>query len=341
MLGLVDVQVERRSRSPAIDVRPDERRARLYGTTPAAVSATVSALANGRTLSQVIEGGRRIDVALRLGERERTSVGLGHLLVETPSGRVPVRLVADVSETDAPSRIEREDGRRRVALYANLQGTDLARTLAAVRERLAHQPLPAGASLALEGTFAGQAQAVWRVLGAGLASLAAIFVLLLGRYRSPALALIVMGNVPLSLVGGVVALMLAGLPLSLASVVGFITLAGIAVRNGILKISHYINLALTESASGDSLIVRGSLERLTPVLLTAAATSFALLPLLADPGAAGREILYPVAVVLFGGLLSATILDTFLTPVLFRQFGGRALARLSATRAGVSAGSSF
>ena len=137
-----------------------------------------------------------------------------------------------------------------------------------------------------------------------------------------------------ALVGGVVALALAGLPLSLASVVGFVTLAGISLRNGILKVSHFLNLGLREGvAFGDALVLRGSRERLTPVLTTALAAAFALLPLLGGAEPAGKEILHPVAVVVFGGLLSATALDMFLTPVLFRWFGERPLARLQAGQA--------
>ena len=143
-----------------------------------------------------------------------------------------------------------------------------------------------------------------------------------------------MVSVPLSLVGGVAALWLFGLPLSLASVVGFVTLAGISLRNGILKVSHFLNLGLLEGVGfGDDLVLRGSRERLTPVLTTALAAAFALLPLLAGAEAAGKEILHPVAVVVFGGLISATLLDTFLTPVLFRRFGGKPLARLMAAQA--------
>jgi HME family heavy-metal exporter len=145
------------------------------------------------------------------------------------------------------------------------------------------------------------------------------------------LTLIIMGSVPLALIGSVAALWLAGQPLSVASMVGFITLTGIATRNGILKISHYINLARDENMPfGRDLIVRGSLERLTPVLMTALAAGVALLPLLIDAATPGKEILHPVAVTIFGGLISATLLDALLTPVLFLRFGQKSLQRLVA-----------
>ena len=143
------------------------------------------------------------------------------------------------------------------------------------------------------------------------------------------LAAIIMGGVPLALIGSVAALALTGQPLSVASMVGFITLAGIATRNGILKISHYINLALREEmAFGPELVIRGSLERMTPVLMTALSAGLALLPLLIAADEPGKEILHPVAVTIFGGLVSATLLDALITPVLFLMFGRKPLMRL-------------
>jgi HME family heavy-metal exporter len=162
---------------------------------------------------------------------------------------------------------------------------------------------------------------------------------LYSRYQSPALALIIMGNIPLALIGSVIALNIAGQPLSVASMIGFITLAGISARNGILKVSHYINLALYEGEQfGKDLVIRGSLERLTPVLMTALSAGLALIPLLIGADEPGREILHPVAVTIFGGLISATLIDTFLTPVLFLSFGKKPLERIQASREGRAGG---
>ena len=145
------------------------------------------------------------------------------------------------------------------------------------------------------------------------------------RYRSAVLALIIMGNIPLALIGSVTALWIAGQPLSVATMIGFITLAGISARNGILKISHYINLVLHEGEPLACMIVRGSLERLTPVLMTALSAGFALLPLMIGADAPGKEILHPVAIVIFGGLITSTLLDTVLTPILFLRYGEKPL----------------
>ncbi len=216
-------------------------------------------------------------------------------------------------------------------MLANTDGkSDMARVVADIRQIVAATKLPQGYSTKIEGSFQAQEDATRMIAALSLVSLAMIFVVLFSRYRSGVLALIVMGNIPLALIGSVAALHLAGQPLSVASMIGFITLAGISARNGILKVSHYINLALHEGETfGRNLVIRGSLERLTPVLMTALAAGLALTPLLAGAAEPGREILHPVAVTIFGGLISATLLDTFLTPVLFLTFGRKPLERLT------------
>jgi len=274
-------------------------------------------------------------VVLRLSENRRTTAGLGDLLLETPSGWVPARQVADIRETDGPNQILRENARRRIVVQANTTAeSDMATIVAAIREAVAQEPMPPGFFTSLEGTFQAQEEASRTIAALSGLSLALVFAILYSRYRSAALALIIMGNVPLALIGSVAALWLVGQPLSVASMIGFITLTGIAARNGILKISHYLNLSLHEGVPfGPELVVRGSLERLTPVLMTALSAGVALLPLLYDAASPGKEILHPVAVTIFGGLISATLLDTFLTPVLFLRFGRRPLERLRALHA--------
>jgi HME family heavy-metal exporter len=199
----------------------------------------------------------------------------------------------------------------------------------AIRKELREIKLPSGTFIGLEGTFQAQEQASQTIGILSLVSLSLIFAILYSRYRSATLALIVMGSVPLALIGSVLALWIAGQPLSVASMIGFITLTGIAARNGILKISHTINLAVHDGLPfGPALIVRASLERLTPVLMTALSAGFALTPLLIDAATPGKEILHPVAVTIFGGLISATFLDAFLTPVLLLMLGRRPIERL-------------
>ena len=205
----------------------------------------------------------------------------------------------------------------------------MGRVIADIRRIIDATALPSGNFISLEGQFQAQEQAIRLIAGLSLVSLAMIFLVLYSRYQSVVLASIIMANIPLALIGSVLAMWIAGVQLSVASMVGFITLAGIATRNGILKISHYINLCKFEGERfGQTMIVRGSLERLTPVLMTALVAAFALTPLLLAADAPGKEILHPVAVVIFGGLVSSTLLDTLLTPVLFWLFGENATQRL-------------
>jgi len=162
-----------------------------------------------------------------------------------------------------------------------------------------------------------------------IASVGMIFLILYTRYRSAVLAAIIMSNIPLALVGAVVGLWLSGQPLSVAALVGFITLAGISIRNGILKVSHYINLCAFEGENFDTkMLVRGSGERLTPVLMTALVAALALAPLLFEADMPGTEILHPVAVVIFSGLITSTLLDSFLTPAMVALFGAKPIAAL-------------
>jgi HME family heavy-metal exporter len=332
--GLTDLQVEKQVRIPQLEIRVDYGRAALYGVQPAAVVEQLSRLSNGRVISRVADGYRRFDVMMRLPDSLRTTQRLGDLLIETPSGWIPARQVADIKETEGPNQILRENGRRRIVVFANTDGTsDTAKIVAAIRNELSAIKLPEGFFTSLEGTFQAQEQASRTIGILSLVSLSLIFTILYSRYRSAALAFIVMGSIPLALIGSVIALWLAGQPLSVASMVGFITLTGIAARNGILKISHYINLNLTEGLPfGRDLVIRGSLERLTPVLMTALAAGMALIPLLVDAATPGKEILHPVAVTIFGGLISATLLDTFLTPILFLKFGRKPVERLRALK---------
>jgi HME family heavy-metal exporter len=338
--GLVDLQVEKQVRIPQLRVDVDYERAALYGLTPATVTEALETMSNGRTVSQIVEGNRRFDVVMRLSDQDRSTTGLEDLLIATPNGHVPLHMIASVEETDGPNQVLRENGQRRIAVLGNTDGErDMAAIVAAIRAVIAETEWPQGYVTALEGTFQAQEEATVRIGLLSLVSLVLIFVVLYSRYQSSVLALIIMGNIPLALIGSVIALNIAGQPLSVASMIGFITLAGISARNGILKVSHYINLALYEGESfGKELVVRGSLERLSPVLMTALSAGLALIPLLIGAGEPGREILHPVAVTIFGGLVSATLLDTFLTPVLFLAFGRRPLERILAARVAKPAG---
>jgi CzcA family heavy metal efflux pump len=332
--GLVDLSVEKQVLIPQITVRLDHRKAAQLGLPPGEAIRVLQALTDGAHGAQIVDGPRRYELVLRLPDHQRSPQDLARTLIDTPAGRVPVSSFASVEETDGPNQIGRENGRRRIVVYANTDGSDMGRVIGDVRRIMAATPLPGGTFISLEGQFQAQEQATQLIAGLSLVSLAMIFLVLYSRYQSVVLAAIVMANIPLALIGSVVAMWIAGVQLSVASMVGFITLAGIATRNGILKISHYINLCRLEGEGfSQAMIVRGSLERLTPVLMTALVAAFALTPLLLAADAPGKEILHPVAVVIFGGLVSSTLLDTLLTPVLFWLFGEPATRRLTEPQA--------
>jgi HME family heavy-metal exporter len=291
----------------------------------------------GERITQIVEGNRRFDLLVRLPESARSPQALADLLIETPTGHVPLSKIASVEEGDGPNQVSRENSRRRIVLSANTDGRDMSKVIADIRGELAAMQekgaLPEGYFAALEGQFQAQEQAARLITLLATVSLTMIFMVLYSRYRSAALTFIIMGNIPLALVGSVIALWISSQPLSVAALVGFITLTGIATRNGILKISHYINLCAFEGETfGRQMIVRGSLERLTPVLMTALVAAFALLPLMLAADAPGKEVLHPVAVVIFGGLISSTLLDSLLTPLMFWLWGKPALERLVAAR---------
>jgi HME family heavy-metal exporter len=209
-------------------------------------------------------------------------------------------------------------------LSANAQQRPLSEVVEDIRAVVADLKLPEGYFITLGGQFQAQEEASRLVGLLSIVSLVLMFVVLYSRYKSVRLSALIMANIPLALVGAVIGLWISGQPLSVAALVGFITLAGISVRNGILKVSHYLNLMRIEGESFDhTMILRGSIERLSPVLMTALVTAFALAPLLFEAERPGTEILHPVAVVIFSGLISSTLLDTFLTPAMFWLFGRR------------------
>ena len=327
--GITDLQIEKAVLIPQLKLRLDYEKAAAYGVTPSSVLKALETLLGGEKLAQVIEGSRRFDLVVRLPDSARGAQALERLLVETPGGRVTLSRIAEIEDGDGPNQISRDNTRRRIAISANSDGADLSGIVARIRAEIAAHPLPTGYFTSLEGQFQAQEEATRLIALLSVMSLLLIFIVLYTRYRSVALSLMIMGNIPLALVGSVIALKIAGQTLSVASMIGFITLAGISTRNGILKVSHYINLCAFEGEKfGKEMIVRGSLERLTPVFMTALVAAFALVPLMLAADEPGKEILHPVAVVIFGGLVSSTLLDTVVTPVMFWLWGEKPLDRL-------------
>lgn len=327
--GIADLEIEKQVLAPQIKVRVDYAAAAQYGVPTPQILTTLQSLVEGEKITQIVEGSRRFALVVRLPESARSVEGLGNILLETPSGRIPLSRIATIEDGDGPNQISRDDGKRRIVLSANAQGRALSDIVTDIRRVVAETRLPEGYFITLGGQFQAQEEASRLVGLLSIVSLVLMFVVLYSRYKSVILSALIMGNIPLALVGAVLGLWISGQPLSVAALVGFITLAGISVRNGILKVSHYLNLMRTEGESFDhKMILRGSMERLSPVLMTALVTAFALAPLLFEAERPGTEILHPVAVVIFSGLISSTLLDTYLTPVMFWLFGRKDAERL-------------
>ncbi len=331
--GIADLEIEKQVLAPQIKVRVDYAAAAQYGVPTPQILATLQSLVEGEKVAQIVEGSRRFALVVRLPESSRSIEGLGQILLETPSGRIPLSRIATIEDGDGPNQVSRDDGKRRIVISANAQGRALSEIVEDIRKVVGQTKLPEGYFVTLGGQFQAQEEASRLVGLLSIVSLVLMFVVLFSRYQSVTLSALIMANIPLALVGAVLGLWISGQPLSVAALIGFITLAGISVRNGILKVSHYINLMRMEGESFDhKMILRGSLERLSPVLMTALVTAFALAPLLFEAERPGTEILHPVAVVIFSGLISSTLLDTFLTPAMFWLFGRKDVERLMADR---------
>ncbi|XXF75172.1 efflux RND transporter permease subunit [Myxococcaceae bacterium GXIMD 01537] len=337
--GVVDLQVEQQTLIPQLQIAVKREEAARYGVRPGELAELLETAFNGKVVSQVVENARTFDVLVRYDEQARVDVdAFRRALVDTPSGtKVPLSTLAEVVEGSGPNVINHDNVQRRIVVMANTSGRDLGSVVKDVRQRVgAEVTLPTGYFLSYEGQFESQQSATRLIAVLSLFSLAGMFLLLYTHFRSVALVLQVMLNIPLALVGSVVAVLLTTQTLSVATLVGFITLCGIASRNTIMMISHYLHLVREEGEPfGREMVIRGSLERLVPVLMTALTAGLALIPLVLAVGEPGKEILHPVATVILGGLISSTLLDMAVTPAVFLKFGKPALEKfLAASREG-------
>ena len=331
--GVEDPLVEPQVIIPQLRIELDRDKLLHYGLTPAGVNEYIETAMNGRIASDVLIDQRTFDLLIRLDEDYRENLQLlRRLSVDTPDGaRVPLEAVAEIKESGGPNAVNRENVRRRIVLQANVSGRGVVDVVEDIQAGL--QPvvgsLPAGYFVEYSGQFETQQQAN-RIIGGlfGL-SMMGVFLVLFTMFRSINLSLQVMAALPMAFIGSVAALVITGQTLTIAATVGFISLAGIAARNGILLLNHYLHLVKYEGESWTKdMIVRAGLERLAPVLMTALTSGIGLVPLVLAAGEPGKEILYPVATVILGGLISSTLLDFFVHPGLFWLFGRRAAERV-------------
>jgi CzcA family heavy metal efflux pump len=333
--GVVDLQIEKQVLIPQVRVKVDRERAGRLGVRPGELTELLEAGLGGVVVGQVLDGQRSIDIVVRFNNGARSTVeGMRRALVETPSGaKVPLSTLADVIEDRGPNQIVHDNAARRIVVSANVSGRDLGSAVEELQAAVNTLPRPEGVYVTYEGQFESQKSAT-RLIGLlSILSFLGMVVVLQAHFKSLRLVWQVLLNIPLAMIGSVTALWITGLPFSVATLVGFITLCGIASRNTILMIDHYVHLVEREGeAFSREMVIRGSLERLVPVLMTALTAGLALVPLALAAGAPGKEILHPVAVVILGGLISSTALDMIVTPAVFLRFGRPALDDLARRR---------
>ncbi len=321
--GVADLKVEPLAPIPQLEIDVDLPAAQRFGLTPYAIRHQAATFVKGHKVGEIVEGQRVFDIVVRGEGRWQSDVtALSNLLVDTPSGgAVRLRDVARVRLGGGPGTIKREASSRRLDVSCNVRGRDLGSVAKEIEAKLGGIAFPRGyhAELLGEHRELGEATARMRLLVAGAA--VAIFVVLLTALGRLRLALLAFATLPFALVGGVAAAALSGGTLSLGTLIGFVTVLGIAARNGIMLVSHFKHLEDVEGVGfGRELVLRGAEERLAPILMTALTTALALVPLVVAGARPGHEIEHPMALVILGGLVSSTLLNLFVLPSLYLRF---------------------
>lgn len=328
--GFEDCKLDQTSSIPQLRIEADRDRAKAYGIAPGKLNDQLSALIGGKEVAELREGQRRVSLVMRLPVEWRDSPDkIAELPMEAGEGqRIPLSLVADVREAKGPNVIFRENAQRRFALAIKPTVPDVSNLVVKLRDEVTEKvKLPEGYFITFEGEFQAQKEATQRIATFTLVVLAVIAFLLYGYFRTPFFALQVLFDIPLALVGGLVFTYFKLNNISIATLVGFIAVAGVAARNSIMLISHYLHLMQHEGESfTKKMVIRGTKERLVPVLMTALAAGIGLIPLVLAADQPGKEILHPVAVVIVGGLITSTLLGLGVTPTVFYTFGRKAAA---------------
>ncbi len=322
--GLADLSVEQQKDIPQVRIVPDRAEMARYNLTMSGVAEAMEAATAGMIVTRTLEGDRGFDVVVKFPDSARTSTGsIESVLIDTPTGvKIPLSAVARVVSAKGPNTITRENAQRKIVVQANVTGRDLRSVFEDVRSRIEQKvKLPVGYYVEYGGQFESEAEATRTIGLLSLVSLLFIIVILYIEFRSFKDAFLVMVNLPLAFIGGILAVYFTSGVISVASLVGFITLFGIATRNGILLISHYKHLMEEEGKNLQEAVLQGSMERLRPVIMTALAAGLALVPFALASDKPGNEILSPLAIVILGGLLSSTLLNMVVLPSLYLKFG--------------------
>ena len=319
--GLVDVAVEQQTETPQLQIRANRRMLARYGITIDNFNNYVNLAFAGEKLADIYEGQRSFDLILRLNQNYTESIdGIKSALIDIGSGRkVPLEEIADIVSVGGPNTVNRENVQRRIVVSANVAGRDLKSVVGDIKTSISQNiTLPEGYRIEYGGQFESAANASRTLFAASLLALLVIFLLLYSEFKNVTLSAIVMLNLPLALIGGVLAVFFTSGVVSIPSIIGFITLFGIATRNGILLISQYRHMQSPHIPTRET-VLKGSIDRLSPILMTALTAALALIPLVFQGGKAGNEIQSPMAAVVLGGLLTSTLLNIYIVPVVYEK----------------------
>ena len=317
--GVADLNVEQQVERPQLKITPRREMLAKYGVTPAEFAQMVEVLLGGKTVSQVYEGNKTFDLTVKTDDESRSSIShIRRLTVDTPSGKIPLEQLAQITSSSGPNTISRENVSRKIVISANIAERDLHSVVTDIQEKITSEiSLPEGYHVEYGGQFESQ-QAASRILGlTSLLSVLIIFLLLYSQFHNMKQSAVILLNLPLALIGGVFAVRITDGIISIPAVIGFISLFGIATRNGILLIDRYNELRRQGMGLNQS-ILHGSLDRLNPILMTALTSALALIPLVIGGDLPGNEIQSPMAKVMLGGLLSSTLLNGFVIPLVYR-----------------------
>lgn len=317
--GIADINVEQQVERPELNITPKREMLARYGISLPEFAEVVRVMMEGEVVSTVYEGNRSFDLTLKVNDDARSSIErISDLTIDTGDGKkVPLSYVADIKSSAGPNTINRENVSRKLVVSCNATGGELAKAVGAIREKIAENiELPEGYHIEYGGQFESEERASKTIALVSIFSIFIIFMLLYGEFKNVSQSLVVLLNLPLALIGGVFAIFFTDGILSIPAIIGFISLFGIATRNGMLLIDRY-NVLASEGHSREEAVMIGSLDRLNPILMTAITSALALLPLALGGDLPGNEIQSPMAKVILGGLFSSTLLNGFVVPVIY------------------------
>lgn len=316
--GIVDVNVEQQIERPQLDIKPRRELLARYGITIAEFTEFIDVALAGKAVSQVYENGLPYDITVRLADEDRNSIeDISNLMIDSNVGKIPLSYVAEIISATGPNTIYRENVSRRLIVSANVDGRDLRSVVDEIQERVdASVNMPENYYVTYGGQFESESEASRTLALTSIGALILIFMLLFQEFKSVSQSLLILINMPLAMIGGVLILFITSGELNIPAIIGFISLLGITTRNGMLLVSRYNNLQ-DEGMDLKERILHGSADRLTPIIMTALTSALALIPLALRGGEPGNEIQSPLAIVILGGLLSSTILNIFVVPIVY------------------------